>query len=369
MPKQTPIKTKNTPVVIAILVLGLLLAGGFAWYLAGSQSKGGKITNKAPAVVALPVPAFPPVSQLTESFVNQMQELGYTEGTNITYLRHELIQPNPEGMVKIREVLKGYIEQNVDLLVVSSNPDALVALEETKNAGKTIPIVALDATNPVDVGLAKSFASSGNNFTGVVELRSESVGRLLEMMERISPGVKKLGYLSHGFIIPAASAPATDYLEKLKAQAKIRGITVVEYTTDVAPGPALEKELQRVLGGVKKGEIDAWTHIPGHFIPNQQVYEDVMVRRLKIPFGSPGALEVDPKTGEMVGLFSYGVNFARKGKQGAVMADKVLKGTRPSDIPLEPPDKYDLVINLKVAKEIGVAIPNAVLTLADELKE
>ncbi len=347
------------------IALLLILFGGLLWYLGRTSQP---VEPQRPVVVALSVLASPPREQLVNGFLHKMEELGYQEGQNVIYKRHDPIRPSPEGLTQAREVYLSYVQEEIDLIVTTGNPEGNIALEVTQTAGKPIPIVALDMFDPIEKGLIKSFQSSGNNLTGIAEKRADSVGKFLSVFTLVIPDIKTIGVLTDGFMIASPTAPALDYLAALRSQAKEFGIEIVEHKTNVV-GSGLEKELVRILNNVKENEQDAWVHIPGHIIPDQQVYEHEMGKRAKIPFAVPATIETGPG-GEVVGLVAYGANFEKKGGQGAIMADKILRGmAQPQEIPIEFPVKYDLVINLKVAAEIGVSIPPEILELADRVIE
>ncbi|MCP6718952.1 MAG: ABC transporter substrate-binding protein [Patescibacteria group bacterium] len=345
---------------IAILIL--IVAGIYIY-----SSRSYKPSSTDPVVIALPTLGFPPRNLLVEGFKQGMEELGYREGIEVIYRDHELIRPNPAGLEEARNLIKSYIDENVDLIFVSTNTGAKIALEETEAANKAIPIIALDLLDPVESGLVQSYKSSGNNLIGIAEERIDSIGKLLNTLVRIAPEAQTLGVLTDGFIIPSDVAPAKEFLRVLKEQVGVFGLELIEYKTTVPPGPELEGELARVLDGIQEKEVDAWIHIPGHFIPTQQVLANEMTQRANIPFALPAAIEINPETGELAGLFSYGAGFRKKGRQGAVLADKIFRGSQPSEIPVEFPEKYDLVINLKIAEEIGFIIPQEILEITDRV--
>lgn len=351
------------------LLVFFVLAGG-TWYLYQSDRQAPEVPDE-PAVVALPMIGFPTYEPLRDGFVQGMEDLGYEEGVHVEYRSpDEPITPNPQGMEEIRNTMRSYIEEGVDVIVTSSNPDAQVAAEEVEAANADTAIVSLDMFDPVEGDLVEGYESPGGNLTGIAERRADSVGRFLDLLTTIVPDTERLGVLAEGFIIPSDTAPATDFLQALRSQADEFGIELVEYTTNASgPESELRSEVVRVLDGVEEGEVDAFTHIPGHFVHDQQVLEHEMGLEKNIPVAMPATLEANPETGETVGLFAYGANFEQKGVQGASMTDKILRGTDPGELPVEAPVKYDLIINRNVAEEIGVEIPEEVLQLADQVIE
>ncbi len=153
----------------------------------------------------------------------------------------------------------------------------------------------------------------------------------------------------------------------IKENAPKYGLEVVEYTTTVPPAPeaALEQEFQRIAAAIKPGDIDAIYHIPAHFIPTENFLEVQVAKRLQgVQTIMPAGVEVTQEG--RGGLFAYAENYFSVGQATAVFVDKILKGTKPTDIPVEYPKVNSLVINLKIAKETGVAIPDSVITRADQ---
>lgn len=327
--------------------------------------------REASVEVLMPMIAFPTHAELTTGFKQGMEDLGYEEGVDVVYLGpDEPITPNPEGLEEIRNTIRTHIEEGVDVIVVSSNPDAQIALEETADAERDVPIVALDVFDPVGKGFVESIEAPGGNMTGVAERRADSVGKFLEIFTTIVPDMETMGVLTSGFMIPSPVAPASDFLEALRQQTEVFGIELVEYSLDSSvPQEEVTDELERVLSNIEEGEVDSWVHMPGHFIHDQQVYEHDMGLRTNIPVGMPATIENDPESGDVAGLFAYGADFARKGAQGAVFVDKIARGADPGELPIEFPEKYELIINTTVAGEIGLEIPQEVLGLADEIVE
>ncbi len=342
--------------------LSIFLLGG--WLLLQNQEE-----PKEPFVVVLPIRRAPPTVPLVEGFLEKMEELGYQEGVDVVYERTEYIESTPEGLAQIRELYRSHIAQDLDLIVAVSNVDTPMVLEETKIAGKFIPVIAGDMTDPVEVGLIESFQSSGNNLTGVAEKRNDTLERALDLFTRVVPGIKRIGVASDGFMVSGPTAPGPAYLKALRQAAEKLDIEIVEYTTIVPPGHGYLEEVEKVFDNIQEGEIDAFVHLPAHLYGNQQAYEHEMTLRIKAVLMLP-AIEYDDKTGEPMGLFVYGADFHSKGKQLAVMADKILRGgVSPSEIPIELPLKYSVAINLKTAEAIGITVPQEILELADVIIE
>ena len=350
-------KFSRTQLLTGIIAL-IVLTGVFAWYINQSSPK-----PSEPFVVVLPMMDIPPTRDVTKGFIDKMEELGYKEGVDVIYKRNDYMAPGPVGFEQLRIIYRSYVVESVDLFFTTDFADTNAALEVTKAVGKLIPVVTSDIVDPVELGLAKSWRSSGNNLTGVAEKRNDVVEKALDLFTTIVPGIKTIGVGAKGLKVP--SEPSASYYKVLLEQAEKMGIEIVEYTTDVPPGPGHREEVARIFNNIKQGEIDAWVHIPGHFFANQQALEHQMALRIKIPHMLP-AIELNDDTGENVGFFTYGADFYKKGQQAAVIADKILRGgVNPSEIPLELPLEYSIVVNLKTAEAIGITIPSEILEIAD----
>lgn len=353
------VKFSRTQLFVGSIAL-IVFAGVLGWYINQTFIK-----PSEPFVVVLPIWDSPPGRPVTEGFVSKMEELGYEEGVDIIYKRYGFLAPSPETAEKIKNIYESYLAgaEGVDLIFTAEYSDTKAAQEATQATGKLAPIIFSDITNPIEFGFAKDWPSTGTNLTGVAERRNDVVEKALDLFTTTVPGTKKIGVASQGFMLPGE--PSISYYEALLEQTRKMNIEIVEYTTDVPPGPGHKEELTRTLDNVKVGEIDAWIHIPGHFFTNQQALEHQMALRLKIPHMLP-AIEHNDETGELVGFFTYGPDFVEKGEQAAVFADKILRGgASPSEIPMEFPLKYKIMVNLKTAEAIGIAIPPEILKIAD----
>jgi len=327
-------------------------------------SLGGLIKSKAP----LPTPKrigvigyYPIMDATFEGFKDGMAELGWVEGDDVVYFYEK-----SGDFAEIHEIAKGFIAKDVDLLFALVLSPAVITQEEVEAAGRTdIPIVFTNTNDPDKIGLIENFKSSGNNVTGVATDFSHVTAKKLEFLQRIDPSVKKIGVFTASF-----SEQAADYrlmLEILREEAPRFGMSLVEYHIESPPGPASLAEIETVIGKIKPGDFDAFFQLPGpisNIPPNLKLFVDLS-KRLQVPsiFLAPQQVTVDG------GLFTYGHTMYDVGVQAAPYADKVLKGTNPSDIPIEFQKKNNLVINLQTANEIGISIPQSLLQIADEIVE
>lgn len=290
-----------------------------------------------------------------DGFKEGMAQIGYKEGANTSYYRY-----NVDKVEDVNIAAKELIQKNVDLIFAVTTVAAVGALKETEAAKRTdIPIVFVQGNLAQRAGLIKSFRSSGNNTTGIAVDFVSLTAKKLEFLKTIKPGIKKLGYFDAAHADPAAIFA----LEELKIQAPKFGMTLVPYRHVNPVGPKAAEELKNILQNIKSGEIDAYFHLPGPIMGFQN--QPVIIKelnRLKIP-----GVWLELPSVAIGGLFSYSQDLFDLGKQAVFVADKVLKGIRPADIPVELPRQYFLHINLKTAREIGLTLPKTVILQANKI--
>jgi putative ABC transport system substrate-binding protein len=244
-----------------------------------------------------------------------------------------------------RELVKG----GVDIIVASGGDNAAKAAQM---ATDRIPIVFVGGGDPVGSGLVKSFARPGGNITGVADLESDLVAKRMEIFRELVPHLKRLL-----LVYDATNAEAVEKLAVHRDAARRLGLTLVERPVQT------EAEARAAITAVRKGEVD------GMFSPRG------------LSLNIPGLiLEIAPKRAiptmfsqsfyvERAALASYSASNYQLGRQAARLVGKILKGTRPADIPVEQPTKFELVINMKTAKALGIKIPNSILLRADRVIE
>lgn len=285
-----------------------------------------------------------------------LAKLGYTD-KDIKY-NEILLTPGPNLDADIDNGVRKLLEDNVDILWVSLEHQALAAVNITKELNNDTPIVfTARFQDPLDFGIIESYKSSGNNSTGIATSLPLNVQKTLQFFREINPETKKVGVFSDGFMVPPNWGEA--YLQELKKQASRFDMTVVEYKTNKEPDFTGEK-FNEIASIIKQGDIDALFHIPVHFNDTQEVLETELAKRLHIPFSVPSE---DLPTG---GTFAYADDFAASAEQSAVMISKIFNGAKPSDIPIEFGAKQTLSLNLKRASEAGIVFPNSMLYIAEE---
>jgi putative tryptophan/tyrosine transport system substrate-binding protein len=324
---------------VALCVLHLAL--GFP--AAAQQPK------KVPRIALLsgrvaPTPATPDAN--AEAFRQGLRDLGYIEGTNILveYPYAEAREDRIPGLVA------DLVQRQVDVLVSTSTAAILAA----KQATKTIPIVMVTQVDPVATGIVESLARPGGNITGLTRLTRELTGKRLELLQEVVPTISRVGVL-----VDADSAASETALKEYEAAARALKITLqaVEVRSS---NPDFEGAFQAAAQERVSALITVRSGLALTY--RQQIANLVIKHRL--PSISEGSDFV-----EAGGLMSYAANDTESFKRAAYYVDKLLKGAKASDLPIEQPTKFELIINLKTAKELGLTIPPLLLFRADKVIE
>ncbi len=285
----------------------------------------------------------PPPAHLWDALLDGLRERGYSEGRNLVFERR-FSEGNAE---RFPEFAAEMVRLRVDLILVPTTPAALAA----KNATQTIPIVILTAIDPVGAGLVASLARPGGNLTGLSVLAPELSGKRLELLKEVVPGMTRVAVLWN-----AANPANASAWEETQAAARALGLLL--HSQEVR-GP---QDLEGAFALTAKVRPEALLVLPDSLINmyRQQIAEFVTQRHLPSVFS----------TREWVvagGLMSYGPSIPDLYRRAATYVDKILKGTKPADLPVEQPMKFELVLNLKTAQALGLTIPPIVLFRADEV--
>jgi putative ABC transport system substrate-binding protein len=283
---------------------------------------------------------------LREAFRQGLRDLRYVEGRNVV-----IEYRDAEGKLERLPALAAeLVALKVDVIFAPNTPSALAA----KQATRTLPIVFAIAADPVTDGLVTSLARPGGNVTGLSSLAPELVGKRLEQLKQAVPGVSRVAVLWQ----PGAVGERTekDMLKSAEVAARALGVQlqVVE-----ARGPA---DIDRAFSDMTRVRAGALTSLGGPMFFNERRRLVDLAAKNRLPAVYPQREFVDAG-----GLMAYGPNLADVFRRAATYVDKILKGAKPADLPVEQPTKFDLVINLKAAKALGLTIPPSVLGRADEV--
>jgi putative ABC transport system substrate-binding protein len=284
------------------------------------------------------------LADVEEGFKEGMADLGYTEGEKVTYL-----QRNANGdMDALQRFAQEFVDEQVDLIVTITTPSSVTALNVSEGTG--IPIVFIMVSDPIGAGLVQSLTQPGGRVTGIIDGDMETVGKRLELLLKIAPDIQRVlsVYSYEEALLPAE--------ENLRQAAATLGVELVEkqvQTTD---------EAEATFQAIQPGEADAiFMQSDGLIVAAEDGILELALR--------DGLPQIGPGGTSHFSVASYGANFYRAGEQGAGLADKILKGAQPANVPVELPRKFDLILNRGIAKQIGLTIPEDALSLADQVIE
>jgi putative ABC transport system substrate-binding protein len=275
-----------------------------------------------------------------------LRQLGYIEGQNIA-----IEYRYAEGKLdRLPELAAELVRLKVDIIVAAGGSGSTQA---AKNATKTIPIVMGSSPNdPVEAGLVESLARPGGNVTGITNLSGELGGKRLELLKEAVPRVSRVAVLHD----PASRGSVFELKEVLPGAARALGLTIQPWEVRGADG------FERVFAALSKERPD------GLYVPAGPLTRDN--RKRIAAFALKSRLPSVYSTREAVdagGLMYYGADLADIYRRAATYVDRILKGAKPADLPVERPTKFELVFNLKTAKHIGVTIPQSLLYRADKV--
>jgi len=278
-------------------------------------------------------------------FFESLRELGYVEGQNII-IERRYAQGKAD---RFQEFAAEMVRLQVDVIVVNTTPAALAA----KNATTTIPIVIPMAIDPVGTGLITSLARPGGNITGGAVLFAELAAKRLELLKEVVSGVSRAAILWNG----ANPANALVWRET-QAAARALGVTLQSHEVR---GP---NDFEIAFAKMTEERPDALLVLQDELTYRYRKETADFAIQNRLPSVVAGKLPV--KAG---GLMSYGPRIPEMLRSAAYQVDKILRGAKPGDLPMEQPAKFELVVNLKTAKAIGLTIPPSLLARADEVIE
>ena len=330
-------------------MIGLRLAFTITLLLGGLFSPGGAEAQHAAKIARIGylesnLAANP---YMHEAFRQGLRDLGYVEGRNVV-----IEYRDAEGKLERFPALAAeLVALKVDVIFAGGGTPAALA---AKQATKTIPIVFASAADPVTSGLITSLAQPGGNVTGLSALTPELVGKRLEQLTQTVPGVRRVAVLWQ----PGAFGERTekDMLKGAEVAARALGVRLqfVE-----ARG---SEDFDRAFSDMTRARAGALTVLPSSMFNSERRRLADLAAKNRLPAVYPQRAYVDAG-----GLMAYGPNFTDLYRRSAIYVDRILKGAKPGDLPIEQPTKFELVINLKAAKALGLTIPQSVLARADQV--
>ena len=277
-------------------------------------------------------------------FQQGLRELGYVEGQNIAIE----FRSADGSLERLSDFADELVRLRVDVIVAGSTLGANAA----KRATSTIPIIMANVTDPVGTGLVSSLARPGGNITGLSTMSADLSGKRLELIKEVVPRLRRIGVLWY-----QDSPNSVAAFKELKAATQSLGVDV----RSLGVRPPIP-EIDKAFGSASNWRADALIALDDALILSNRTRIIALAARYRLP-AVYGYREF-PDAG---GLMAYGPSRHDMYRQAAVYVDKILKGAKPGDLPVEQPKKFELVINLKTAKALGLTIPQSLLARADEV--
>jgi putative tryptophan/tyrosine transport system substrate-binding protein len=315
-----------------------LLGGAAAWPLAARAQQ--------PKVWRIGVlAAVPPMPAMLSAFRDGMRERGYVEGQNLSIdvrWPQGTFEHDPSPVAEL-------INSNVDVIVAWATPATIAA----RRATSAIPIVMVSAGDPLSLGLITSLARPGGNITGLSTVTIDLCAKLMELFVELVPGMKRVGVVHNpnNPIVTVALREIEDAVRKLNRQVQV----VNAQTSD---------EFDRAFAQLSAESADGVVVLPDSTVIEHSRRIAELAQSARLPTAFQRRENVDAG-----GLFSYGADLNNQFRQAAFYVDRILKGEKPAELPVMQPTKFELVINLKTAKALGLTVPLIMQMTADEVIE
>jgi putative tryptophan/tyrosine transport system substrate-binding protein len=282
-----------------------------------------------------------------QAFRQGLVDLGYIDGKNIL-VEYRHAQGKNE---RLPELTSELLQTKVDILISSSSPAILAAKKESR----TTPIIMITTVDPVATGLVEDLARPGGNVTGLTRLTRDLSGKRLELFKEVVPGLVRVAILAS--MTNSTGARQRNNFQHFEAPAHALKLQLHPVRVR-GPNPALEEAFREAVKGRSNGLVVVRTGVL--LLHTKQIAELAIKHRLPSMHEAADSVE----TG---GLVSYSASDTDLFRRAATYVDKILKGTKPADLPVEQPTRFEFVINLKTAKQIGLTIPPNVLARADRV--
>jgi putative tryptophan/tyrosine transport system substrate-binding protein len=324
--------------------IAVLSAAAAAWPLASRAQQTDRM-RRIGVLIPFENENDPQMRDLWPAFKQRLAELGWVEGRNIQFDVHFTTQ----NIDRIRAGAAEIAASGPELIYVWSNP----GLAAVKQVTQTIPVVFVLVSDPVGSGLVVNLAHPGGNITGFQNFETDIGGKWLELLKEAAPGVRRVGVL-YNQNIPAN----VEFLRTAQTQSSFVGVTVTPAELhDVA-------DIERVVTEFAQGSDSGLIVTPNPLNSSNSEVIAGLAARLRLPAIYP--FRLDPQKG---GLMSYGFDTIEQQRGAATYVDRILKGEKPADLPVQAPSKYQLVINLKTAKALGLNVSPQLQQRADEVIE
>ena len=324
----------------------LLIGGGLVGQLPTPAAAQGARAKGGPVLIGLLSPFWRAETEpWHEAFRQALRSLGWVEGTNAR-LEYRYADGQTD---RLPGLVAELIQLKPDVLVVSVSPDARAAAKATK----TIPIVMASTGDPIGTGLIASLARPGGNVTGLTQIATDLAAKRLQLLQEIAPGISRVAVLWN----PRGDTSALAWTE---IQDPARQLGLKLHSLEVSSGDGFEGAFASALGA--KDEALLALTAPIFLVNRRRIADFATKHRMPSMFHLPEFVHAG-------GLMAYGPDRADLFRRAATYVDKILKGANPSDLPVEQATKFQLVVNLRTAKALGLTIPDSILARVDEVIE
>jgi putative ABC transport system substrate-binding protein len=307
------------------------LGAAAAWPLAGHAQQAGQMRRIG--VLMGFAESMPEAQANVAAFRDGLQKLGWTEGRNIR-IDTRWAAADVEAMQRFSKEL---VTLQPDLILTQNTPTTAAMLQQTR----TIPIIFANVADPVGSRFVTNFPRPGGNVTGFILFEPTMAGKWLNLLKEIAPNVNRAAFLFN-----PATAPYTDYLGSFEASARSLAVEAI-----AAPVQS-PSEFEAVFSALARDANGGLVAMADIFLSNHRVEITTLATRYRIP-----AVYPFHQFTEVGGLLSYGNDPPDNFRRAATYTDRILKGEKPADLPVQAPTKYELVINLKAAKTLGLEVP------------
>jgi putative ABC transport system substrate-binding protein len=314
----------------------IVFVGGIAAWPLSAHALQSKVTKIGVLVAGTPDP-----QPFWTTFRQALRDLGYVEGQNVQFEYR-----SAEGdRNRLKELAGDLVHDNVDIIVTFQTPTVTAA----KQATRSIPIVMASAGDPVGTGLIASLARPGGNVTGMAGVTAELAGKSVELIRQIIPSSRQVVALCNG-----PDPFSKPFLEHIQGGGKAAGVAIKPIIL------SSNDQLDAAFSEMSDKHVDAVIVQPS--LPTTRAAELALQHHLP-------AVSVPRQFAQAGGLLSYSARLADMYREAANYVDKILKGAKPADLPVEQPTKFELVLNKKTAKALGLTFPPQLLAVADEVIE
>jgi len=290
-------------------------------------------------------------SEITSVFVQKLRELGYVDGKNLAFERRYAAG----DVARLPQMASDLVRLKVDVIIVATNYIA----EVTKRATRTVPIVLPWAADPVGSGLAESLAHPGGNVTGISMMSNELAGKKLQFLRELIPNIRRVAVLALAHATkPGFATGARLLIDQLQEPAQQLGITILPQAAGAAA------DIHKAFAAMRRDGAKALI-VQGSELTHRH---RKLIADLAVQQHLPTIYDFN-FAAEAGGLISYGPDMAQAFRRSAELVDKIFRGANPAEIPFEQASKYELVVNLKTAKTLGIKIPQSILLRADQVIE